>query len=150
MKLRKRLAEIQVQYSSKIKKEDRIQITKSKETFEVLLDIYDLTTLEYQESFYVLYLNRANQILGYRCISNGGMSGTVVDVRQILGIALKCNAASIILSHNHPSGNRKPSAQDIKLTQKIKNGGELLDICVLDHLIITIEGYYSFADEGIL
>lgn len=150
MKIKNRLAEIKVKYSTKVKKEDRIQITSSEDAFKVLLEIYDMTTLEYQESFYVLLLNRANEALGYKCVSVGGISGTVVDTRQILGLALKCNAVSIILSHNHPSSSKAPSQTDIELTKKIKAGGEILDTLVLDHLIITTEGYYSLADEGII
>lgn len=150
MDIKDRLAEIEVGYSPKIKKEDRIQVKTSEESYEVLLAIYDKETLEYQEFFIVLFLNRANEMLGYRCISKGGLAGTVVDIRQLLGIALKCNAAGIILSHNHPSGSLKPSNDDIELTRKIKEGSALLDVRVLDHLIISVEGYYSFADEGLL
>ena len=150
MNIKNRLAEIQVRYSTKIKKEDRVQVKSSEDAFRVLIEIFDQTTLEYQEIFYVLLLNRANEVLGYKCVSKGGISGTVVDTRQILGLALKCNAVSIILSHNHPSGNKLPSQTDIDLTKKIKDGGALLDIMVLDHLIVTMEGYYSLADEGII
>lgn len=102
------------------------------------------------EEFLVLCLNRANRILGWAKISQGGLSGTVADPKVIFQVALKSNACSIILAHNHPSGNIQPSEADIQLTRKLRDAGVLLDLPVLDHLIITSEGYYSFADEGLL
>jgi DNA repair protein RadC len=102
------------------------------------------------EEFLVLCLNRANRILGWAKISQGGLSGTVADPKVIFQVALKSNACSIILAHNHPSGNVQPSEADIQLTRKLKDAGVLLDLPVLDHLILTSEGYYSFADEGLL
>jgi DNA repair protein RadC len=89
-------------------------------------------------------------VLGISEISTGGFAGTVADPKVIFSIALKACASSIILSHNHPSGNLKPSQADLNLTRKIKSGGELLDIAVLDHIILTSDSYFSFADEGIL
>jgi len=89
-------------------------------------------------------------VLGITSISEGGLSGTVVDVRLILATALKAGASSMILCHNHPSGNLKPSEADYKITQKIKDAGETMDIQVLDHLIITGEAYFSFSDEGVM
>ncbi len=98
----------------------------------------------------VLLLNRANKVLGVYEVSTGGISGTVADPRLIFVAALKANACSLIISHNHPSGNLKPSRHDEELTAKIKQAGEFLDIKLLDHLIVTPEAYYSFGDEGIL
>jgi len=100
------------------------------------------------EVFAVLFLNKANKINHFEIISRGGLTGTVADPRIILKIALEQEATSIILCHNHPSGNLNPSIQDKQLTQKIKDGGKLLEIVVMDHLIISKDGYYSFADEG--
>lgn len=102
------------------------------------------------EEFLVLCLNRANRILGWAKISQGGMSGTVADPKVIFQVGLKSNACSLILAHNHPSGNLQPSEADIQLTRKLKDAGVLLDLPILDHLILTSEGYYSFADEGLL
>ena len=102
------------------------------------------------EEFSVLVLNRANRVLGYARISQGGLSGTVADPKVIFQIALKSNSCSIIIAHNHPSGNTQPSEADIQLTRKLKDAGAVLDLPVLDHLILTSEGYYSFADEGLL
>lgn len=106
--------------------------------------------MQYIEETYVLLLNRANKPLGFSKISIGGTTGTVVDVKVVFQTALKANANSIILCHNHPSGNLKPSDADIKITKAIKEAGKLMDIPLADHIIITQEGYYSFADEGML
>lgn len=102
------------------------------------------------EVFAVLFLNRANKINHFEIISKGGISGTVADPRIILKKALEANATSLILCHNHPSGNLRPSNADEQLTLKIKTAANFCDIKVLDHLIVSDEGYYSFADEGIL
>lgn len=102
------------------------------------------------EVFAVLFLNRANKINDFKIISEGGITGTVADPRIILRTALEKEAVSLILCHNHPSGSLKPSRADEELTQKIKEAAKYLDIKVLDHLIVSDDGYYSFADEGIL
>jgi DNA repair protein RadC len=102
------------------------------------------------EVFAVLFLNRANKINHFQVVSEGGMTGTVADPRIILKKALEENAVSIILCHNHPSGSLKPSRADEELTQKIKEAARFFDIKVLDHLIVSEDGYFSFADEGIL
>ena len=97
-----------------------------------------------------MLLNRANKVLGFSKISSGGTSGTLVDVKIIFQIALKSNASSIILGHNHPSGNLKPSDADIRITRTIKEAGKMMEIPLVDHLILTDENYYSFADEGMI
>ena len=102
------------------------------------------------EVFAVLFLNRANKINHFEIISEGGITGTVADPRIILKKALEADAVSIILSHNHPSGSLKPSRADEELTNKIKEAAKLLDIKVMDHIIVSDEGYFSFADEGII
>ena len=107
------------------------------------------TDLEHEE-FYVLYLNRANNILAYEQLSKGGVSGTVADGKIIFSQALQHKACAVILAHNHPSGQLKPSSSDIKLTKSLVKFGGLIDIQVLDHLIITANNYFSFVDEGIL
>jgi len=96
----------------------------------------------------ILLLNRANKCLGIFTVSQGGTTSTEVDAKLIFATALKCNAINIILAHNYPSGNLSPSGADTQLTKKLKEGGKLLNIDVLDHIIITEDGYYSFADEG--
>lgn len=97
-----------------------------------------------------MYLNRANRVIGIHRHSTGGVAGTVVDTKQILAVALKSNASSLILCHNHPSLNLQPSQADLEITRKIKQAAQTMDLSLLDHLIITSEGYYSFADEGVL
>ncbi len=106
--------------------------------------------LNYREYFNILCLKRNNKVLGYCQISAGGLNGTVVDVRIIMQTALKSNACSVILSHCHSSVHLLPSDADKELTKKIKEAGKLLDIAVLDHLILTSEKYFSFADEGLM
>jgi DNA repair protein RadC len=102
------------------------------------------------EAFWVAYLNRANKLIRSECISTGGITGTVADPRIILKKALDLRAVNMILCHNHPSGNLRPSKADEEITFKIKNAAALLDIQVLDHIIVSIEGFFSFADEGLI
>lgn len=126
---------------------ERKKITSSKSVFEVLQPIIgDLN----HEEFWILYLNNSNKILRKMQLSKGGITGTLVDVRLTYKNALEIGATSVILAHNHPSGTLKPSQPDLNLTKKLKIAGESLDIKVLDHLIITQNAYFSFADEGIL
>ena len=98
----------------------------------------------------MVFLNRANKVIHFEIISEGGITGTVADPRTILKRALEHDAISMVLCHNHPSGSLKPSRQDEELTGKIKQAAQFFDIKILDHLIVSEEGYYSFADEGIL
>jgi DNA repair protein RadC len=102
------------------------------------------------EEFWILLLNRGNRIINSICISQGGLSGTVADPKKIFKTALEQYAASVVLCHNHPSGNIKPSESDIRLTQKLKKAGSFLDLPVIDHIIIGDDSYFSFADEGLL
>ena len=125
----------------------RPQVKSSKDAFDVLGPL--LADLRHEE-FWILILNRSNRITDKICISTGGVAGTVVDPKIIFKKAIEANASSLILFHNHPSGNLKPSQADIDITRKLKKGGEMLDIAVLDHLIISESGYFSFADEGVL
>lgn len=142
----KEVAEIKVSYSTT--STPKIKITSVNKAFEVLLSLWDLDTIELQEEFKILLLNRANEVLGIYPLSKGGITGTVVDSRLIFAVALKCNATGILLCHNHPSGNLKPSDADITLTRSIKKCADFLDISLIDHLIITRNGYFSFSNEG--
>lgn len=144
------VAEIQLSYKPKIKPSDRPKITCSRDASEILRASWDTGKLELLEQFKILLTNRANKVLGILEISSGGVSGTVADPKLIFASALKAGASGIILSHNHPSGNLNPSQADLDLTRKIKEGGKLLEIQVLDHIILTAENYYSLADEGLL
>lgn len=103
-----------------------------------------------QEYFKVLFLNQANQILGYTLISEGGLTETCADVRLIMQAALLTNSVALILAHNHPSGNLKPSPEDIRLTKQVRDAAQLMRIKILDHIILSDTEYYSFADEGML
>ena len=140
------LAEIEIVYKPKYKASELPKVVTSADAYACLKDIFP--SLDYREFFYILCLNRNNKVLGYCQISAGGLNGTIADVRMIMQTALKSNSCSIILSHCHPSGNLEPSEADKDLTKKIREAGKVLDIAVLDHLIITSESYYSFADEG--
>ncbi len=144
------VAEVELIYKSKVKASNRPQITSSKEAYQVFLKAWDENKIEFVEQFKVWFLNRANKVLGAYEVSTGGITGTVADPRLIFVAALKANCCGIVISHNHPSGNLKPSRQDEELTQKIKQAGQFLDIQLLDHLIITNEGYLPFSDEGLL
>ena len=122
------------------------KITSSKAVFEVMQPI--IGELAHEE-FWVLFLNNSNKILFKSQLSKGSMTGTIVDVRIVFKLAFEQNATAIILAHNHPSGKLQASDADIQITKKIKTAGQQLDIPVLDHIIVTETGYYSFADEGI-
>jgi DNA repair protein RadC len=124
--------------------------SSSRDAYDFLMGIWDEDTIEYTESFCVICLNRRNKIIAYRFIGHGGVSGVVADLKNIFQVALLTNSSAIIISHNHPSGNLKPSNQDIRLTRNAAEAGKVLDLPVLDHLIVTVDGYYSFADEGLL
>ena len=113
-----------------------------------MLPTYKEGTICYKEYFKVLFLNQSSQILGYTLISEGGITETCADVRVILQAALLTNSVAIILAHNHPSGSLEPSRQDMEITKQVKDAAQLMRIKVLDHLILTDAGYYSFADEG--
>jgi len=126
---------------------EKPKINGSRSVFNVMQPI--LGELQHEE-FWILYLNNANKIKLKFQMSKGGITGTLVDSRLVFKRALEISATGIILSHNHPSGNIKPSSSDISLTKKIKKGGELLDINVLDHVIITEKDYFSFADNDMM
>lgn len=143
-----KISEIRVSYSNENR--EKVSINGSESAYKILLSCWDKSKIELQEEFKILLLNRANRILGINTVSSGGVSGTLVDPKLVFNVSLKCNASAIILSHNHPSGNLNPSGSDKELTKKLRCAGDFLDIKVLDHLIITPEGYFSFADEGLL
>jgi len=126
------------------------KITDSKDAADFLRKVYSRGSIELQESFIVLYLNRANEILGYYKHAIGGIAGVAVDRRLIYATALASASVGIILSHNHPTGSLKASPADIATTKQIKDAGDILDIRLLDHLIITKTSYFSFADNGMI
>ena len=140
------VGEVELSYKPKFK--SLHQVSCSEDAYKYLLPTYKEGTICYKEYFKVLFLNQANQVLGYTLISEGGITETSVDVRVILQAALLTNSVALVLAHNHPSGNLKPSRQDMEITKQVKNAAQLMRITVLDHLILTDAGYYSFSDEG--
>lgn len=144
-----KISEVELIYKTKVKASERPSVTCSQDAYNILLQQWDANKLCMIEQFKVLLLNNANKVLGISEISTGGVSSTVADPRIIFATALKANASKIIMAHNHPSGNLQPSSADKELTSKMKEGGRFLDLQVLDHLILTNEGYYSFGDQGV-
>jgi DNA repair protein RadC len=143
------IAEVSLVYRTKVKASERLQVKCSRDAFQIFMENWDMDSIEHIEEFKLMLMTRSNKILGIASISKGGINGTVTDVRIILQYAIKANASGIIICHNHPSGNMQPSESDLKITQKIKESGNLMDIQLLDHLVIVPEEkYYSMADEG--
>lgn len=126
---------------------EKPKITSSRSVYEVMQPIIGELL---HEEFWIIYLNNANKIQLKTQMSKGGITGTLVDTRLVFKRAIELSATGLILCHNHPSGTLKPSSSDISLTKKIKKGGEVLDVKILDHIIVTEKSYFSFADEGIL
>ncbi|QED37210.1 DNA repair protein [Antarcticibacterium arcticum] len=143
--------EIVISYSGSLKANLLPKITCSQSAADLAYSQWNKDTIELHETFKIILLNNANKVKGIYETSNGGITGTLVDVRILFAVLLKSLTTAVILVHNHPSGTLTPSEPDKRLTQKIKKAGELFDIKVLDHLILTPDGnYFSFADEGIL
>lgn len=146
----KKMHEIKVLYKRPLL-EEMPKIKSSQDVDELMRKIIDPNTIDYAERFYTLFcLSNSNNVLGYAEIGVGDSTSVTVHTKMVFQIALVCHAKGIIIVHNHPSGILRASQQDLALTQKFKNIGELLGIKLLDSVIISSEGYYSFADEGIL
>jgi DNA repair protein RadC len=128
----------------------KVRISSSRDAFTFLKELYDQDTIELNETCIALFLNRANNTIGWFKVSQGGISATVVDNKLIVATALKCAASAIILSHNHPSGNAQPGEIDKASTNMLKEACSLFDITLLDHIICTSTEYFSFADEGLI
>lgn len=143
-------SEVELIYKSKVKAAERPIIQCSADIEKVLRSFYDENTIELQEAFYVMYLNRGFRVLGIYKVSEGGITATIADPRLIFAMALKLASTHLVLSHCHPSGNLTPSNADINLTQKIKQAASLFDMKVLGHVILTSTEYLSFTDEGLL
>lgn len=145
-----KVAEIKVSYRPDYNINDRPKITSSRQTYCLLKEHWDMGKINFLEEFKVILLNRCNRVLGIVDISMGGVSGTYVDPKLVFATALKAKTSSLILAHNHPRGGTRPSEADIKLTKRLTECGKLLDIIVFDHIIISEDGYYSFADDGMI
>lgn len=142
------IAEVKLSYKSKVKPSDRPKVHSSQEAYELFKQYWD-ESITHVESMKVMLLNRASRVLGIADLSTGGTNGCLVDMKVVFQYAIKANASSIILAHNHPSGNLNPSAADISITTKVNNAAKILDIQLLDHLILSPEDkYYSLSDEG--
>jgi DNA repair protein RadC len=144
------LSEIEISYNPKIPALQKPRITSSDDAYHQFMQLLNIGKLNIQEQVAVLFLNRGNRVIGGCKLATGGITGVVVDIRIILGIALKCLATGLILAHTHPSGELKPSNADKELTERLKQAAKLMEITLLDHLIITTEAYNSFEDEGFL
>lgn len=146
------VSEIEIVYKRKtnVKMSERPQIVSSSDCYEVLRYYWDENKINLVEEFKVLFLNRSNRVLQILSVSSGGITGTVADPRIILATALKLGSCNLVLAHNHPSGSLRPSRADEDLSNKIKYAAQFHDISVMDHIIITEESYYSFAEQGLL
>jgi DNA repair protein RadC len=149
MREKRMLHEAQVSFKPGYNLDELEVVSTSTQSANFLRSIWE-DDLMYRERMYILLLNRANKVIGFNLISIGGTTGTVVDLKLIFQCAILTNANSIILAHNHPSGTLYPSNSDIEMTKRIKKAGDVMEIEVLDHIILTQNSYYSFADNSIL
>ncbi|MGY0039663.1 JAB domain-containing protein [Pedobacter sp. NJ-S-72] len=145
-----KVAEVQISYNLKFKVSERPQIRGCEDAYGVLIQQLSKDRIEYLEEFKIILVNRRNRVLGLVDISQGGIHGTLADPKVVFAVALKAGASGIILAHNHPSGELEPGVEDIEVTNKLKEGAKILDMEILDHLIISKNGYYSFQENGIL
>jgi DNA repair protein RadC len=145
-----KVSEIEISYRPAFKLSERPKVTSSNIAYSILDQSWDHNKMELLEEFKVLLLNRQNRVLGVLNVAQGGFSEVMIDPKVVFSAALKACASGIILSHNHPSSELSPSEADIRLTRKMLEGGKLLGIEVLDHLILSAYGYYSFRDEGMM
>lgn len=127
-----------------------IKIGSSIDLYNISIKNWDLDLIEAQEEVKLVLLNRGNYVIGIHDLSKGGICNSIIDIKLVMSISLKCLASSIALVHNHPSGNLSPSNADKKITNKVKEASEYFDIKLIDHIIITNKSYFSFADEGLL
>lgn len=144
------VAEVQLIYKTNVKPSMRPKVSSSRSAYQVLVESWDQDRIEFVEQFKILLVNTANRVLGVCDICTGGVAATYVDIKLVMTAALKANATGVILAHNHPSGNLQPSNADKEITRKIVSAGQILEIRILDHIIVTTDGYFSFQDEGLL
>jgi len=141
------IEEVKLTYKNKISAKHRHKITSSKDAYEILLKTWDQDQIELLEECKALFLDRQLRVMSIASISKGGFSGTVVDLRIVFAIALKRRADSLILAHNHPSGNLRPSDADIRLTRSFQDAGNIMGILLQDHLVVTKEAFTSIVSE---
>lgn len=145
-----KVTEVELVYHNRQKPSERMKIHSSEHAYKLFYDTWDKGKLELQEQFRVLLLDQSSSCLGISTLASGGVAQCVVDLKLVFAMALKAKASGIIIAHNHPSGNKKPSENDKTLTAQFSIAGRILDIPVLDHLIITNEGYTSMAVENLM
>ncbi len=136
-------AEVKLTYETRVKASERYRIKTAEDAAELFFKVWDRSTIEHVEEVKLILLNRANRVLGITTVSRGGMSGSIIDTRIILQYAIKANASSVILAHNHPSGNLNPSEADVRITEKVREALKLVEIQLLDHIIINKDEEYS-------
>lgn len=144
------VAEVQLSYKNQVPCKDRQIINSSATAYNIVKNHFPDETIDYRESFKVFYMNVAGHLLGCLTVSEGGPCSTAVDVKLILQGALLTNAHGVIMAHNHPSGNLQPSTPDKFMTEKVEKALQIMDMKLLDHLIVTRGGYFSFVDEGVM
>lgn len=144
------LAEICITYKSRTNTSQRTRVNEPTDVVHYLRAVWNPDTLELLEECFVLCLNGGHQVLGWVKVSSGGFTGTTIDPRLVFAVALQTASTAIILAHNHPSGSLEPSVEDKSITQRLKEAGDILNICVLDHLILTRDEYFSFQEAGLL
>ena len=149
-KLKTNISQITLSYKNKVKAKDRPKISSSKDAHQLFRENWNDLTVNLFEEFKILLVDNNNRCLGIVEISKGGTTGTLVDPKIVFASALKARARGIILGHNHPSGQLRPSRADRTLTDKLIKAGEYLDLTILDHIILADGTYYSFADEGLM
>ena len=145
-----RVTEVQLVYKNKLKVSDRPRIRSSLDAYKLFSEAWDYDKIELQEEFKILLLDRKNSCLGISQVATGGITDCMVDLRIVFATAIKARATAIILAHNHPSGNKTFSEPDRKLTKDFADAGKILNVNVLDHVVLTTEGYISMADEGVM
>jgi len=145
------VAEVELVWKSKVKAADRPKITGSSDAILIFRQLFSEDWIDHHEEFKVMILNRSNKVLGVLNLSKGGITGTVADIRLVLQFAIKGNATSVVICHNHPSGNLQPSEADISITKRVSEALKIFDMNLLDSIILASDDkYYSFADESLL
>jgi DNA repair protein RadC len=145
-----KVTEVDLIYRNKVKPKNRTFITNSQDAYSVLKRVWDKNKIDLVEQFKIVLLDHRNACLGVSDVASGGMTNCIVDSKIVFATALKSKATKIILAHNHPTGNLTPSTSDLNITKKLVTGGQYLDIEVLEHIIMTSQGYYSMADNGLI
>ncbi len=143
-----KIPQVKLTYCSDVKASEKPKILQSSESADIFRASFEDGEIEFQEYFKIMYLDRGHKVNGIHTASIGGIETTIIDIKVIFTGALLAKASAIIVCHNHPSGDLRPSPQDDSITRRIAEAGEILSIKLLDHIIITEDGYFSYADEG--